>query len=104
MLNGAASAQQVKDENHDRYDQQQVNETSTHMKTETQQPQNSQNNDDRPKHPSSPLLMAALIPVDGRLCHDAAVNDAAVNDPAANKCCLISPLEYCAELLMDDVI
>ena len=87
-LNGPASAHQVKDEDHDRYNQQQVDEASTHMKTETQQPQNSQNNDDRPKHLSSPMLMAALIPVDGRLCHDAAVNDAAVNNVAVNNVAL----------------
>src|SRR5437868_6930639 len=49
-LNGPPSAQQIKDQNHDRNNEQQVDETSAHMKTETQQPQNSQNNDDRPKH------------------------------------------------------
>ena len=50
MLNGPASGQQVEEQNHDRDNQQHVDEASTYMKTETQQPQNSQNNADRPKH------------------------------------------------------
>ncbi|HXJ11421.1 MAG TPA: hypothetical protein VNH19_04050, partial [Candidatus Limnocylindrales bacterium] len=65
VLNGPAAAQQVKDENHNRYHQQHMDEASTHMKTETQEPQNSQNNDECPKHPSSPLLMVALFHIEG---------------------------------------
>ena len=42
VLNRPPSAQQVKDENHDRYNEQQVDEGSAHMKTKTQQPQTAQ--------------------------------------------------------------
>jgi hypothetical protein len=49
-LNGTAAAHQIDDQDHQRYHQQQVDQTTSHMKTETQKPQNQDHNENRPKH------------------------------------------------------
>jgi hypothetical protein len=46
----STSAQQVDDQNHQPYNQQQVDQTSTNVQTEAQKPQNYENNENRPKH------------------------------------------------------
>jgi hypothetical protein len=46
----SSSAQQVDDQNHQPHNQQQVDQTSAHMQTETQKPQNQKNNQNGPKH------------------------------------------------------
>lgn len=46
----SAAAEQIDDYHHQRYNQQQVNQTSGHMQAETQQPQNQKHSNNCPKH------------------------------------------------------
>ena len=47
------SAQQVKAQHHDRYDEQDVYQAPGYMEAEAEQPQDQQNYEDRPKHIAS---------------------------------------------------
>jgi hypothetical protein len=49
-LDSSAAADQVEDENDDRYHQQNVNEAAADVKAEAQQPEDEKNDDDCPKH------------------------------------------------------
>jgi hypothetical protein len=46
----SSSAQEVDNQNHQAHDQEQVNQTAANVQTETQKPQDQENNKDRPKH------------------------------------------------------
>jgi hypothetical protein len=56
---GSATAQQIDDQNNQPYNQQQVDQTSAHMQTETQKPQNQKHHKNCPKHSHIPLLLAS---------------------------------------------
>jgi hypothetical protein len=64
----AAAANQVDDDHHQRYKQQQVNQASGHVQAESQQPQNQKYSDNRPKHvnllvyPCCRFILVALLP------------------------------------------
>jgi hypothetical protein len=68
----AAAANQVDDDHHQRYKQQQVNQASGHVQAESQQPQNQKYSDNRPKHvnllvyPCCRFILVALLPAQGK--------------------------------------
>jgi hypothetical protein len=63
----SSSAKQVNDQNHQPHNQQQVDQASAHMQTETQKPQNHKNNKNRPKHINLPHARGNLITSAGEL-------------------------------------
>jgi hypothetical protein len=46
----SASAHQVNDQDHQRHNEQQVDQAPAHVQAKTKQPQNQENNQNRPKH------------------------------------------------------
>jgi hypothetical protein len=57
---GAATREQVHDQDHQRNDQEEMNEPSGYMETETQKPQDQQKYKDRPKHNASLVSLRRL--------------------------------------------
>jgi hypothetical protein len=56
----SSSAEQVYDQNHQPHNQEQVDQASADMQTETQKPQDQKNNKNRPKHINLPRVRANL--------------------------------------------
>jgi cell division septation protein DedD len=50
----SAAAHQVNNQDYQRYHQQQMDQTSSHVKAETEKPKNQKHNKNRPKHIYSP--------------------------------------------------
>jgi hypothetical protein len=50
---GSSTSQKINDQYDESNNQQQVNQTTRHMKTETEKPQHQQNHEDSPKHRAS---------------------------------------------------
>ena len=61
LSHSRTAAQQVDEQNHHGYHQQQMDQASGNVQAETEKPQNQKHNENRPKHICSPSLVLRIL-------------------------------------------